>query len=142
MLDAIHLLEGWLNKYKKEKREEYEYLPLELINKYERLADDYNISRVSRGLDKPVKTDEGFLVVYRKVRGNPSRMVNQLVNRSRPTGLDWHMMRHNFIKSRLGQIKHARTPWFNKDGLPSVQHTVLIMNGYSPYKNKLIKMAF
>jgi predicted RNase H-like HicB family nuclease len=35
MLEAMELLEDWLKKYKKEKRDEYEYLPLELINKYE-----------------------------------------------------------------------------------------------------------
>jgi hypothetical protein len=77
---------------------------------------------------------------YRKVKGNAGRMVNQLVNRSRPTGLDLNMMRHNFIKSRLGQMKYSRTQWFNKDGLPSVQHTVLIMNGYSPYEDRLKKI--
>jgi len=140
MLEAMELLETWLSKYKKEKRDEYEYLPLELVNKYEKLADEYNISRVSRGLDRATKSDEGFLVVYRKVKGNGSKMVNQLVNKSKPTGLDWNMMRHNFIKSRLGQMKHARTQWFNKDGLPTVQHTVLIMNGYSPYEDRLKKI--
>jgi hypothetical protein len=121
MLEAMELLKDWLNKY-------------------EKLANEYNISRVSRGLDIPTKSDEGFLIVYRKVKGNSSRMVNQLVNRSRPTGLDWNMMRHNFIKSRLGQMKHARTQWFNKEGLPTVQHTVLIMNGYSPYEDRLKKI--
>ena len=41
----------------------------ETINKAEKLAKYYNISRKARGLEKPVKSDQGFLVVYKKTKG-------------------------------------------------------------------------
>jgi hypothetical protein len=135
---AMRLLNKWLKEYS---YKSYPYLPLNIINKYEKLADEYNISRVARGLDKATKTDEGFLVVYRRIKGNPSKMPYQLIHKNKPMGLDWDKSRYNFINSRLGQIKHAKLSLFNKDGkykgLPTIQHTVMIMNGYSPYPEKL-----
>lgn len=139
MKEAMILLKEWLDNYKKE--ENYEYLPLDLVNKYEKLAEEYNISRVARGLDKSTKSDEGFLVVYRKANGNGNKLVNKLVKKNKPQSADWNIHRNNFIKARLGQMKKANTKWFHNTGiykdLPTKQHLVLIMNAYSPNKRRL-----
>jgi hypothetical protein len=141
MRKAMKIMGKWLKDYD---YKSYPYLPLKIINVYEKLANEYNISRVARGLDKANKTDEGFLVVYRKVKGDSRKMPYQLINKNKPRGLDWDKMRYNFINSRLGQIKHSKVGLYNKsgkyEGLPSVQHTVLIMNGYSPDEKKLKKI--
>jgi len=63
--------------------------------------------------------------------------------KNKPDGIDWWTNRQNFIKARLGQIKKKKTPLFNLKGkfkdLPSKQHIVLIMNGYSPDEKALKK---
>lgn len=141
MKKAMKIMNKWLKNYN---YKPYPYLSLKLINAYEKLGDKYNISRVARGLDKATKTDEGFLVVYRRVKGNAQKMPYQLIHKNKPMGLDWDKSRYNFINSRLGQIKHSKVGLYNKtgkyDGLPTIQHTVLIMNGYSPDEEKLKKI--
>lgn len=37
------------------------YLPLKLVNALESLAEYYNVSHKARGLQKPTKSDKGFL---------------------------------------------------------------------------------
>ena len=148
MEKAMKVFKTWLDKNKniKEtmKKEEYKYLKLEEINYWEKLADIYKISKVARGLEKPKKTDEGFLTVYRYLKGKKGKMCNIPVKKDKPGGIDWWTNRQNFIKARLGQIKKKNTPLFNLKGkykdLPSKQHIVLIMNGYSP-DEKLLKKS-
>lgn len=79
MIEAMNVFEQWLVKHKKKSmsggnKKKLPYLPLELVNSYEKLAEYYNVSRKARGLEKPTTSDEGFLVVYRKVKGNGNLM--------------------------------------------------------------------
>ena len=83
MIQAMNVFEKWLKKYKttimkggSTIEKPLPYLPLSLVNSYEKLANYYNISRKARGLEKPTTSNEGFLVVYRKVKGNGSLMKN------------------------------------------------------------------
>lgn len=78
ILEAMNVFEKWLKKHKKSmsggSKKKLPYLSLELVNTYEKLAEYYNVSRKARGLEKPSTSDEGFLVVYRKVKGNEKLM--------------------------------------------------------------------
>jgi hypothetical protein len=44
----------------------YPYLDIKIVRKYEKLAEIYNISHVTRGIKKSTKSDYGFLVMYKK----------------------------------------------------------------------------
>lgn len=68
MEEAMKVFKNWLDK-NKNRKPKYEYLDLEIVKKYEKLAEKYNISHVARGLKKPSRTDRGFLVVYDKENG-------------------------------------------------------------------------
>ena len=77
MVEAMNIFKKWLHSYKKNMKggaKKLPYLPLSLVNSYEKLADYYNVSRKARGLEKPGTSDEGFLVVYRKVKGDKNIM--------------------------------------------------------------------
>jgi hypothetical protein len=147
MKEAMEVFKDWLDKNKniknKMKEEEFKYLKLDEVNFWEQLAEIYNVSHVARGIKKATRTDDGFLTVYRKLKGKKGKMCNIPVKKTNPGGLDWWTQRQNFIKARLGQIKKKNTPLFNTKGkykdLPSKQHIVLIMNGYSPDEKKLKK---
>lgn len=121
----------------------YAYLPLELVKKYEKLAEFYDISHVARGIKPATKSDEGFLVVYKRVGGDVAKLRSIPIFKTR--GLDGSMnydvYREKFLNSRLGQIKYGKTPLFNESGLPTIQHTIMIMHAYSPEPAKIRKNA-
>lgn len=142
--EAIEVFRKWLREeYPKLRKQEkqYVYLPLDMINKFESLAEEYGISRVARGLEKSTKSDQGFLVVYRKVKGQAHKLIYVPAKKSQPQKNDWNKLREKFINARLGQMKAKKTKWFytagKYKGLPTKQHLVLIMNGYSPHYNQL-----
>ena len=58
-----------------------------------------------------------------------------------PAGQDYDSQRESFINSRMGQIKSGSQDLFYKEGkyegLPSKQHVILIMHGYSPDPKKI-----
>jgi hypothetical protein len=141
MKKAINIFSIWLKKNKTKKRK-YEYLDLDIIKKYEKLADIYNISNVSRGLEKSTRSDDGFLVTYKKVKGNKNKLSFIPIFKNKPEGLDYDSFRERFLNARLGQMKKSKDDFFYKDGkykgLPTKQHLVLIMNAYSPYKREVL----
>ncbi|VBB18148.1 hypothetical protein YASMINEVIRUS_611 [Yasminevirus sp. GU-2018] len=124
------------SKSKSKTQKNYPYLDLGLINSYEKLAEIYDVSRVSRGLDKSTKSDHGILYVYRKVKGDSSKMRRVKIFKAKPDSMDYDTFRTKFLNARLGQIKKAKISLYNKGGkyddLPTKQHVVMIMNGYSP----------
>lgn len=140
MKEAMQIFKTFLNNNKNIKIK-YEYLDLNLINKYEKLANIYDISHVARGLEKPVKSDYGFLVIYRKIKGKYYKLPFIPVFKKKPEHGDYDKLRESFINARLGQMKQRKIALYNKTGefknLPTVQHVVLIMNGYSPDPNGL-----
>ena len=102
------------------------YLPLTTIKRYEKLADTYNVSRVCRGVDKSTKTNEGFLVVYKRVK-NPEKLKDIFATKN----TTWDSYRRNVIKAKLAQMQKNKIPLYI-DGKPSKMHVILIMWGYSP----------
>ena len=141
MNDAMKIFYKWLKKYPKLKGIEdkkYPWLSLDIIKKYEKIAELYGVSEVARGIKKGTKTDKGFLEMYKEVKGKANKLQYIPVKLNRPSGQDYWSYRISFIKSRLGQIKHMKTPLYYKDGkykgLPTKQHIILILHGYSPNK--------
>ena len=146
MEDAMKIFHKWLKEYPKLRKNEdskYQWLPLETIKKYESIADTYKVSQVARGLKKGTRTDKGFLVMYKEVLGKKNKLQYIPVKKNKPNGQDYWSYRIGFINSRLGQITKAKTPLYYKSGiykdLPTKQHIILIIHGYSPDK-KLYKV--
>lgn len=133
MEEAMKVFKKWLSKNSKVKVK-YPYLPLSVIKKYEKLANDLNVSRVSRGVDTSTKSDYGFLVKYKKVK-SPNKLAFIPVKINNPKGNDYDSQREKFLNARSVQAKVLYTP----DGNPTKAHLVLIMNAYSPDK-KLYKI--
>jgi hypothetical protein len=137
MKEAMKIFKLWLNDYKNKKSREsnYKFLELETIIKYEKIAEEYGVSEVARGLKPSIKSDEGFLKVYKRVK-KPYKLQYMPIKKSRPQGQDYYSFRNSFIKSRLGQMKAAKTKLFYTEGkykgLPTKQHIILIMYAYSP----------
>lgn len=147
MIEAMDIFEKWLNNYKKNMKggvKKLPYLPLSLVNSYEKLADYYNVSRKARGLEKPTTSNEGFLVVYRKVKGNEKIMENIPCRKDKKNGVKWNRKREVEILGKLGQAKSMKLDFFHKSGplkgLPTIIHINMIMWSYSPYPNKLKKL--
>lgn len=141
MEDAMEIYQKWLKKYQKLKKNEdnnYKFLSLKQIEKYEKIAELYGVSEVARGIKKGTKTDKGFLQMYKEVDGKASKLQYIPVKLNKPEGQDYWSYRIGFINSRLGQIKKANTQLYYNEGkykgLPTKQHIILILHGYSPDK--------
>ena len=150
MIEAMNIFEKWLKKYKKNTmmkggaNKKLPYLPLVLVNSYEKLANYYNVSRKARGLEKPTTSNEGFLVVYRKVKGNGSLMKNIPCRKNKASGVNWERKRAIEVYGKLGQSQRMKLDLFHKSGilkgLPTKIHINMIMWAYSPYPSKLKKL--
>ncbi len=137
---SIKIFEAWLTDYKAKKRgthENHVYVSTSMINKMERLAEFYNISRKARGLEKPVKSDEGFLKVYRRIK-NTAQLRTLPVKASNPDGETWDKHRNNYIFRRLSMLHnagpnyglyHTKGPLL---GLPTILHVNMLMWAYTP----------
>jgi hypothetical protein len=113
------------------------YLPLNTVNKLEKIAEYYNISHKARGLQKPTKSDEGFLKVYRKHKGNTKKFETLPVRANNPNGEKWKHHREDFCNRRYSMIKSKKNyGLYDKNGLPTIMHTNMLMWACSPdYKN-------
>ena len=87
------------------------YLPLKLVNSLEPLAEYYNVSHKARGLQKPTKSDKGFLQVYRAARGIPSEFEQMPVRSAKPDGEKWDHHRVDFCNRRFAMIKGKPGVW-------------------------------
>jgi hypothetical protein len=144
--EAMKIFHKWLKIYpnlKKKEDSKYPWLPLKTIEKYESIANTYEVSQVARGIKKGTRTDKGFLEMYKDVLGKKNKLQYIPVKQNKPNGQDYWSYRIGFINSRLGQIAKAKTPLYYKSGvykdLPTKQHIILIIHGYSPDK-KLYKL--
>jgi hypothetical protein len=141
MEDAMKIFNKWLKEYPKLRKNEdskYKWLSLETIKKYENIANTYEVSEVARGIKKGIKTDKGFLEMYKEVLGKKNKLQYIPIKKNKQNGQDYWSYRIGFINSRLGQITKAKIPLYYKNGiyknLPTKQHIILIMHGYSPDK--------
>lgn len=114
------------------------FLPYELVHKYEKLADYYGISKAARGIEQPKTTDKGFVRVYEKAK-TPNNLEKIPVKKSNPNGANWLQTRNNRVKAKLCQMQKMKLPFYDKDGLPTKMHTILIMWAYSPDEKKIKK---
>ena len=142
MKEAMVIFKKWLKNYSKIKSAEdkkYPWLSLKTIAKYEKIAELYGVSEVARGLKKGTRTDEGFLAMYKKVGGKASKLQYINVKKNKPESQDYWSYRISFLNSRMGQIRSSKTPLYYTEGkfkgMPTKQHIILIMHGYSPDKN-------
>ncbi len=124
-------------KNKNTQKSKYPFIPLNLINQLEALAEFYDISLVSRGKIPPNKTDKGFLVVFRdQAHGNPARLKDIPILAKNPTGNTWNRQRDNYILRRQDMLRRAKYGLYVKDGplagLPTVLHVNMMMWAYSP----------
>jgi len=119
--------------------EKWQYLPLNIVNKLEKLAEYYNISHKARGLQKPTKSDKGFLEIYRSHKGNPKSFKQLPVRANKPDGENWAHHREDFCNRRYSMIKGRKGySLYDENGLPSVMHTNMLMWACSPDANKII----
>jgi hypothetical protein len=142
MKKAMVIFKKWLKNYKKIKALEdkkYPWLSLKTIAKYEKIADLYGVSMVTRGYEKSTRTDSGFLQMYKDVEGKANKLQYIPVKKNKPEGQDYYSYRISFLNSRMGQIKHGKTPLYYTEGkfkgMPTKQHIILIMHAYSPDKS-------
>lgn len=140
MKKAMSIFKKWLKNYSKLKiaeNKKYPWLSLKTIAKYEKIAELYGVSKVARGLIKGTRTDNGFLEMYKKF--NKDKLQYIPVKKNKPEGQDYWSYRISFLNSRMGQIKHGKTPLYYIEGkykgLPTKQHIIVILHGYSPDKN-------
>lgn len=141
MEEAMKIFKKWLDKYKKNlnkesNKDEYEFLNLSKIKKYEKMAEKLKVSEVSRGVKKSKLSDKGFLEVYKEIKGkkNKNKLKEIPIKKSNPNGIDWYRKRDVQIKAKLSQIKKMKLKLFDSNGNPTKIHLNLIMWAYSPSK--------
>jgi len=142
MEDAIKIFSTWLKNYSKIKKKEeslYPWLSIGKINKFIVLASEYEVGEVSRGIKQSTKTDKGFYQIYKEVGGKSHKLQYIPIKENKPNGQDYWSYRITFIKSRLGQMKKKNDLlYYTKGkykGLPTKQHLILILHGFSPDTN-------
>ncbi len=128
-------------KKKQEGGKKLPYLDLKTVNAFEKLAEYYNVSRKARGLEKPTTSDDGFLVVYRKMKGDQNKIKDIPCRKDKPEGVKWDRKREIEVLGKLGQSKRMKIPLFHKEGplkgLPTIIHVNMIMWAFSPEPKKL-----
>ena len=141
MKKAMKIFKKWLDNYKNinddvNNNDNYDFLKLDIINKFEKLAEEYNVSLVTRGIKKSSVSDTGFLVVYREIGGkkNKNKLKKIPVKKEKPNGVDWYRKRDVQIKAKMAQIKKQNLKLFDENNLPTRIHLNLIMCAYSPSK--------
>ena len=95
---------------------DYEWLPLDLIEKLEPVAADLGVSEVAR-------SKRGFLTAYKQNKINDY----------------WIIRRQGFLSRHMAFVKkNNELLW--KDGYPTRRHLALIMWAYSPDVKRLYKL--
>ena len=80
-----------------------------LIKKYEKLADYYNVSKVCRGLIKPKTSEKGFLVVFKEIKGNYKKLKNlNVYNNNKKLNINWNDKRDNQVKAKYNLMKKMK----------------------------------
>lgn len=127
---AVQIFEDWIKDYKGHSRhkENFGYLPLEVVEAYQLLAKHYKIE------------DNGFYKAYKDVDGDYKKLRNKTVEGSNVT---WDVHRNKAIKPLADQIKEKNEVMYETsdllNGLPTKIHTQIIMWGYSPDPSKIKK---
>lgn len=144
MKKAMKIFKKWLVQHKKLKAKEdikYPWLSLNKISKYEKLAQEYNMSKITIGEKSSLIFDKDFLQMYKFVKGKKRKLQYIPIKSDKPELMDYWSYRINFIKCCLAQIKKFSIGLFYIDGkykgYPTKQHVALIMHGFSPCPDKI-----
>ena len=136
MKDAMRIFKKWIDN----NSQIYKFLNRRIVKKYLKLADEYKVSEVSRGVKKAKTSDKGFTEIFLSLKNN-NKLKQLPVLKSNPNGLMWYKKRNNFIKAKINQIRKMKLKYFHTSGkykgLPTKIHIVLIMWAYSPYSHRL-----
>ncbi|KAK9309732.1 hypothetical protein QLX08_000724 [Tetragonisca angustula] len=131
MKEAVQVLENWITDYNVNGRakENFNYLPIDLVQAYEPLADRYKIE------------DNGFLKAYKEADGDYKKLRNvQVPDKS----ITWDIERNKNLRSLADRIKERGSQWYETDeelrDLPTEQHTRCIMWAFSHDVGKLKKL--
>lgn len=128
LTESIAVFESWIDDYKSRARakENLAYLPLETVEAYEKLAEHYAIEQ------------NGFLNAYKEVDGDLKKLRSKKV-----AGLDvtWDVHRNRSLKPLIDNMNNEKTILYETkeplSGLPTKEHTELIMWGYSSDASKV-----
>ena len=121
-------------------KDNYKLIPLKIVKIFESLANYYDISRKSRGLEKPTKSDKGFLQLYKELNGKWEKMKSLPVKKSNPNGEKWDHHRDDYCKRRMSMIGRAKNyDLYDDDGLPTIMHMNMLMWAASPDYTNIIK---
>jgi len=110
----------------------YKYMTLDEIKPFESLMDKKKVSEVARGIVPSKQTNTGFLVAYKRAKGDiPTieQMKNGFGDQT------WGERRHGFIARHAEQMKKERA--FDENGDPTRRHLGLIAWAYTPYPKQI-----
>ena len=110
----------------------YKYMSLDEIEPFESLMDKKKVSLVARGLTPSKQTNTGFLVAYKRAKGDiPTieQMKNGFGDQT------WGERRHGFVARHAEQMKNERA--FDENGDPTRRHLGLIAWAYTPFPKKI-----
>jgi hypothetical protein len=98
---------------------DYKWLPLDLVEEFEPLAESLDVSRVAR-------SSKGFLPQFKAAGGDPDQLTDH-----------WRRKRNGFVARHMAQVNQNDEDLWDKDGIPSRRHLALIMWAYSPQEDRL-----
>ena len=140
LTEAIETFEAWLNDYRSHSRakENLTYLPLEVVEAFQPLADKYGVKTEVPGVEA------SFLKVYRDADGDLKKLRVLKVNPTDEKSVTWDVHRNKHLKPLVDNIKGDDAPPLYRTeekvkGLPTKEHVELVMWGYSPEVTKLKK---
>jgi hypothetical protein len=143
--NSLDIFFNWLSNYKQlnlGKTQSFPYMTYKQIKTLEFLAEFYDISHKARGLQKPTKSDKGFIPVWKEVKSDKKLLRNYPIKESIPQGQTWDKHRNFFIVRRLSMIKNAKDVLYYTTGpftgLPTKLHVNMMMWGYSPDAKSLL----
>jgi HSP20 family molecular chaperone IbpA len=140
LTEAIETFEKWLNNYRSHSRakENLTYLPLEVVEAFQPLADRYGVKTEVPGVEAT------FLKVYHEVDGDLKKLRVLKVNPDDEKSITWDVHRNKHLKPLVERMKGEEAlPLYRTEekwrGLPTKEHLELVMWGYSPEVTKLKK---
>ncbi len=110
----------------------YKYMSLEEIAPFESLMQEKRVSEVARGVQPSNQTNTGFLVAYKRVKGDVSKIEQKENGFGDQT---WGERRHGFISRHAKQMQNEKA--FDEQGNPTRRHLGLIAWAYTPYPQRI-----
>lgn len=138
--EAIETFEEWIDDYKSHSRakENLTYLPLDVVEAFEPLAERYKVSTEVPGVES------NFLKIYRAAAGDLKKMRVAKVNPDDEKSITWDVHRNKYLKPLVEKFKSGDGIALYRaeekvKGLPTKEHVEMVMWGYSPEVTKVKK---